>query len=371
MRFLIYMCLIFLLLGAEGFARTDTPYLEFDTEKTVKVSDVKGLMAAVSQLKSDTTLLLAPGVYDLGREGRSLTIDNVSRVAIRGATGNREDVVLVGQGMGVKNGSCPIIIHINNAQDVLVADMTLKQAWYHLIQVHGESNAQHPYFYNLHLLDCGEQFIKSCCGSDNGVVEHCLFEFTTHARWHYTSGIDVLQGDNWIVRNNIFRNIRGPKGQLTQGAVFFWQGSKNTIVENNEFYECDFGVALGNPAGIRPDHTGGIVRHNIFFRKGAFGDAAVTLIRARDFDVSHNILISNQTFPWVIDFRFPESTGKIAYNLTDGKILSRDGATASLKENITTIKKEWFADFDQGNLNLTPTAKIFLKKKGFDLQKNH
>ncbi len=160
MRFLIYMCMILFVFSTEGVARTDIPYLEFDTDKTVQVSDVKGLMAAVSHLKSDTTLLLAPGIYDLGREGRSLTIDNVSRVAIRGATGNREDVVLIGQGMGVKNGSCPIIIHINNAQDVLVADMTVKQAWYHLIQVHGENNAQRPYFYNLHLLDCGEQFIK-------------------------------------------------------------------------------------------------------------------------------------------------------------------------------------------------------------------
>ena len=368
MRFLIHASIMFLLFSAQGFARTDIPYLEFNTGKIVKVSDVKGLTAAVSHLKSDTTLLLAPGVYDLGAV-RSLTIDNVSHVAIRGATGNREDVVLVGQGMVNKNGTCPIIIHINNARDVLIADMTLKEAWYHLIQVHGEKNAQAPHFYNLHLLNSGEQFIKSCCGADNGVVEHCLFEFVTHARWHYTSAIDVLQGDDWIVRNNIFRNIRGPEGQLTQGAVFFWRGSKNTILEKNEFYECDFGVALGNPQGIRPDHTGGIIRHNIFFRKGKFGDAAVTLISARDFEVSHNILISNQTFPWVIDYRFPESTGKIVYNLTDGKILSRDGATALLKNNITTIRKDWFVNFEQGNLNLRPAAKFFLKNKGLDFRK--
>ena len=343
---------------------TERPLFAFEikTEKTIKVSNEKQLIDAVRKMTSSTTVLLAPGIYDLGQYGGSLEIRKVNNIIIKGQTDKRDDVTLIGQGMNQKHGKCQTIIHINRSYNVMVANMTLKDAWYHLVQVHGENGAQSPYFKNLHLLDCGEQFIKSCCGANNGVVEDCLFEFTTHGRWHYTGGVDVLNGDNWIIRDNVFKNIRGPKGQLSMGAILLWRQSKNSIVERNKFIECDFGIGFGNPKGRLFDHEGGIIKNNFFFRKGKFGDAAITLNRAKGFKVYHNTLISRQTFPWVMDYRFQESSGEIFNNITDGKILARDGGSAVIKGNVTKVKSVWFKDFEKGDLHLRALAESCIDK---------
>src|SRR5262245_9764891 len=67
------------------------------TGGTVRVSTESQLRAAVSSLTSNTTIEIAPGTYTL-RD--SLYVNgSFSNVAIRGATNNSEDVVLVGGGM--------------------------------------------------------------------------------------------------------------------------------------------------------------------------------------------------------------------------------------------------------------------------------
>jgi len=331
------------------------PPLPPPTGNVVHVSTPWGLASAVANLTPGTTIMLADGIYDMGTYSHALWIDTPN-VAIRGASGNRDAVVLIGNGMNVSTGGATFLIHIA-ASDVLIADLTLKDVYYHLVQIHGEYNAQRPHLYNLRLVDSGEQFVKVTRGSHDGIIEYCEFEFTTTARWYYTHGIDVLGGERWIVRDNTFRNIRGPDGVLTGGAILFWHQSKDTIVERNEFYECDFGVAFGNPSGDQPyDHERGIIRNNFFFRQGDFGDVAITLNYAKDFKVYNNTCIINGTFPWVIDYRFSSTSGEFRYNITDGTILARNGATATLVGNLTNAQPSWFVDFSSGDLHLAPTA---------------
>src|SRR4029453_17573699 len=75
----------------------------------------------------------------------------------------------------------------------------------------------------------GQQHIKASPdgaggGVDNGIVEYSVIEFDTTSRDDYTNGVDVHTGDNWIVRHNLFRNIRAPQGQLAGPAILMWNG---------------------------------------------------------------------------------------------------------------------------------------------------
>jgi hypothetical protein len=323
----------------------------------------------VSNLASNTTILIADGTYDLTN---TLNIRNVNNVALRSASGDRDAVVLRGRGMSNSNyGNVPHVIAIYDADDVLIADLTLRDAYYHLVQVHGEEGPQRPRFRNLRLVDAGEQFIKGSTNgqqnprlyTDGGLVECSLFEYTDRARSWYTNAVDILAGADWIIRDNIFRNIRAPQGQLAGPAILMWRNSLNTAVERNQFIECDRAIALGLSAPdsnsregeTTYDHQGGIVRNNFIYRAGA-GDVGITVNYARAYQIHHNTVILNDTFPWTIEYRFSASSGALAYNLSDGPILGRDGAGGALTSNLSNAQSGWFANAAAGDLHLLPSA---------------
>jgi hypothetical protein len=268
-------------------------------------------------------------------------------------------------------GNVPHVIAIYDADDVTIADLTLRDAYFHLVQVHGEDGPQRPRLRNLRLVDAGEQFIKgSTAGAqsprryaDGGVVECSLFEHTNRARSNYTNAVDVLAGANWIIRDNVFRNMRAPLGQLAGPAILMWRNSLNTVVERNQFIECDRAIALGLSAPdsnardgeTTYDHQGGVVRNNFIYRAGG-GDVGITVNYARNYAIYHNTVILNDTFPWAIEYRFASSSGQIAYNLADGPIQQRDGAGGTLTGNLTNAPLNWFASAAAGDLHLTAAA---------------
>jgi hypothetical protein len=335
---------------------------------TVSVATTAELQAAVNNLTSGTTILLADGVYDLTN---TLNIRGVTDVSIRSASGNRDSVTLRGRGMSNSNfGNVPHIIAVYAAQNVTIADMSLRDAYYHLIQIHGEADADGVHLYNLHLIDSGEQFVKgSTAGppgpySDDGIVECSLFEYTDRARSWYTNGVDVLAGSGWVIRDNTFRNIRAPQGQLAGPAVLMWRNSIDTIVERNLFIECDRAIALGlsspdansRDGETRYDHQGGIIRNNMIYRAGE-GDVGITVNYARNIEISHNTVILNDTFPWgAIEYRFGSTTATIQNNLTDALIWQRDGAGGTVSGNLTSAMLDWFIAPASGDLRLVSSA---------------
>ena len=137
--------------------------------------------------------------------------------------------------------------------------------------------------HNCRILNCNQQFIKGSSsendplGATDGCIEQCLFEFTSGwAYQSYTGGIDIHKGVNWIVRDNLFRNLRIPAGQagIAEHAVHFWKRCstrpQNIVVERNWVVDCDRGIGfgLGNAEG---DHQGGasVIRNNMVFNAGA------------------------------------------------------------------------------------------------------
>jgi hypothetical protein len=338
------------------------------TGDVVTVSTVSALQAAVDGLVSGRTILIADGTYALTN---TLNVRGVTDVAIRSASGDRDAVVLDGRGMSnAAYGNVPHVMAIYDAQRVLIADLTLRDAYFHNIQLHGEDDADDVTMRNLHVLDAGEQLIKGSSGgdpgpySDGGIVECSLLEYTDRARSWYTNAVDVLAGADWIVRDNVIRNIRAPEGELAGPAVLFWRNSLNTIVERNLFIENDRAIALGLSAPdansrdgeTTYDHQDGIVRNNMIYREGG-GDIAISANYSRNVEIAHNTVIQNGTFAFgTIEYRFGSTSGSIVNNLTDGQIWQRDGATATLGGNVTTASPGWFVDAAAGDLHLLATA---------------
>lgn len=357
-----------LLPAAAGESADQCGALPPPTGGTTTVSTEAALQAAVDSLSSGETILIEPGTYQLTN---TLNIRDVDDVTIRSSTGDRDDVVLRGNGMANSSyGNVPHVIAIYASDGVTIADVTLADAYFHGIQVHGEDDADNVLMHNLRVVDMGEQLVKvSTAGApgpyaDGGVLQCSLIEFTDRARSWYTNGIDVLAGSDWVVRDNTFRNIRAPEGELAGPAVLFWRNSIDTVVERNLFIECDRGIALGlsePDANSRDgettyDHQGGVIRNNMITRVGP-GDVGITVNHARDVVITHNTVMQFGTFPWGgIEYRFGSTTATITNNLLDAPIWERDGGAATTAGNITTADTGWFVDAPGGDLHLASAS---------------
>ncbi len=332
----------------------------------VNVSTVSALEDAVQNLQSNTTVMIAAGTYQLSstlwvRPNGSA----ISNVGIRGATGDPDDVVLVGIGMSNASfGNVPHGIHVGNVNGITIADLTIEDVYYHPIQLAGELGCTAPRIYNCRLVDAGEQFIKgspraSGDGVDNGVVEYTSMEYTTTARSDYTNGVDIHGGDGWVIRHNLFRRILAPPGGGLAGpAVLMWNRSRNTVCEGNTFIDCARGIHFGLDAGRSDDHSGGVIRNNFFYRSGGTaGDLGIGVFNSPSTKVLHNTVLLSGTYPNAVEYRFGGTTGiEVRSNLTDGGIHLRDGASGTVAGNVTNAQVAWFVNAAAGDLHLGPAA---------------
>jgi hypothetical protein len=353
--------------AATLIAPPPAPPLPPPTGNVVTVATVAALETAVANLVSGTTILIQPGTYKLTW---TLRIRNgVTDVGLRGATGNRDDVVILGDGMAVPG--IPHGITCEDAQDVLIANLSVGEVQYHPIQLQGEQGCDRVRLYNVRLFDAGEQFVKGTVdfanpdGVDDGIVEYSVIEYTTIGPDHgYTNGVDIHHGDNWIIRYNLFRNIRVPAGapQWLGPAVLMWSGSRFTQTYANTFIDCERAIAygLGPQPGFPFSHEGGLICGNFIHRQAAVpGDSAISLWESPGTRVLHNTSIQSGTYPDAIEYRFPGTTGAvIKNNLADGAVKQRDDAQAEVESNVTTATAGLFVDTTRSDLHLVPGAAV-------------
>ncbi len=349
-----------LLQPLEAAPARPAPPLPAPTGPIVNVSTEPQLQAAVRALTSNTTIVIAPGTYVLTS---TLYVKGVTNVGIRGATNNPDDVVLVGKGMAEPNyGSVPFGIWTGNGvTGITIANLTIRDLFFHPIIFN--AGTENPRVYNVHLMNAGEQLIKSNPdgaggGVDNGIVEYSVIEFATAAKNDYTKGIDVQTARNWIIRNNLFRNIVAPAGQIAGPGILAWRGTSDTLVEGNTFINCARGVMLGSDDYYSPSHSGGIIRNNIFFRSASQpGDVGIILSDSPGTQVVNNTLYVSGTYGSPIEYRYAGTRNVlIANNLLDGIIKSRDGGTATLSRNYTGAGPGMFVNASTGDLHLSALA---------------
>jgi hypothetical protein len=364
MRVLFAGILALAFTGRRAEAQTAPP-LPPPSGRVVSVATEPQLQAAVFALASGTTVLIQPGTYRLTRE---LQIANgVTNVALRGATGNRNDVVILGSGM--KTPGVNIAIKVMNAQNVLIANLSVGQTYRHPIQLQGEQGAERVHIYNVRAFDAGEQFIKSTVdlaapnGVDDSIVEYSLIEFTgIGPDLGYTEGIDVHHGANWIIRYNVFRNIHVPAGAtyVNRPAVLMWTGSRNTIVHGNMIIDCERGIVFGQGGQSQYGHSheGGAIYNNFIYRtQPLHADSGISVWDSPGTHVFHNTVIQNGTYPVAIEYRFSTTTGvQVMNNLTDGAIIARDGAHGVMSNNYTAATPSMFVNAAAGDLHLRSNA---------------
>lgn len=313
------------------------PLLPVPVGRTVRVTSESELQRAVAEIQDGTTILIAPGTYRLSK---TLTVRNLRGVAIRGEQPDRDAVVLVGRGMSnPQYGPVPYGIWAGDGVDgLLLANLTIRDFYLHPVILNG--GVHRPHLYNVHLIDAGQQFLKSNPdatgkGNDAGLVEYSVFEFTTAGRDDYPKAIDIHGATGWIIRHNLFRNIRAPEGVLGSPAVLAWRGSRNTTVEDNIFINCQREIVLGAEAVTPNSHEGGLVQRNVILRDRAMrGDAAISVWDSPHTRVVGNTVMLAGTYKTAIEARFPDTTDvTITGNMTDADIATRDGASATVSGN--------------------------------------
>jgi hypothetical protein len=352
---------------AAGASVLSPPQLPAPAGAIINVSTESQLQAAVKSVSANGTIMIAPGTYRL--TGTLYLNGTYTNVTIRGASGNRDDVVIVGPGMSnASYGSAPYGIWTGgNVRGITVANLTVRDFYYHPIIFN--AGTQSPRVFNVHLINAGEQFVKANPdgqggGVDNGIVEYCVIEYETTSKDYYTNGVDVVTGKNWTVRNNLFRRIQAPAGALAGPAVLMWTGSQNSLTEGNTFIDCQREIAYGLIDQATFDHSGGIIRNNFIYRsKSVAGDAAIGIGDSPSTQVLHNTIVVSATYPNAIEYRFAGSAGVvIANNLTDAAITARDGASATVTGNYTKATLAFFMNPTAGDLHLVSTAAAAIDK---------
>lgn len=337
----------------------------------VNVSTIGELREALLNLESHTTLFLADGTYRLDDlpEKQLLTPYEtfVEDIAIRGVSGDRNAVTLMG--VGQFNNAAEFGIQIFNTKDVLIADLSIGQVFYHCISIHPEQGAAGVTLHNLRLFDAGEQLLKSntdgTAEMDDLVIENCVFELTNGWDVHpeigyaYGNGMSVQAMNNLVVRGCTFINLFYTTSALAGPAILVWRNSEGSLIEGNVFINCARGIALGLSEG-GTGHSGGIIRNNFFYRQADIGaevDVAI-YVESPNAVVYHNTIIVCGSYYAPVEIRYSSVTNVAVKNniLDGGEIKLRDGASADIRDNIFEATNDWFVDMEQGDLHLVENA---------------
>ncbi len=323
------------------------PSLPPSAGPTVTVSSEADLRYQARNAAPGTTILVASGTYNL-QDAVYVTVNNLT---LRGASGNRGDVILDGGGM--LTWSLTHIIAID-ADDVTLADLTLRNGDEHGVSVQGRDR---PTLYNLHIIDTGYQLVKVNPvgdGSEDGLLACSRLEYSATSPEDYTNGISAHNAHRWTVRDNDWYRIRTPNNAPAP-TILFWSGSSDTVVERNLLVDGTQGIAFGNASHGPGDHTGGIVRNNFIYASLPH-DSVIEMVHATGWLVAHNtalLLNPEAGLTWGMEARFADTSGSFAYNLSNMDIWpNRDGAAGTVTGNVTNAQSNWFVDAATADLHL-------------------
>lgn len=337
----------------------------FCSAATVSVSNFGALTSALNSAKPGDTVLLQDGTYKIQKTWAiQITTDNLT---IRSKSGKRERVIIEGMGMNARRHHGFFV----RANGVTIADLTIQNVRNHCVQTAPGVDRLH--IRNCILRNAGEQIVKVTTGkkndpSENGIIENCLFEYSAGiGPRYYIGGIDVHNGKNWIVRDNIFRFIRSPGKKIAEYAIHFWANSANTLVERNLIINCDRGIGFG--LGNR-GHLGGIIRNNMIYHDDSkgFNDVGIGLESSPGTRVYNNTIFLEHNYPRAIECRFPATKDVlIENNLTNKSIQMRNGATATINDNIIDADAGMFVDASSGNLHISAKGINYVIDKGREI----
>jgi hypothetical protein len=348
---------------AQGSAPERARPLAPPSGAVVHVSSEAQLQQAVAARRSRVTIVLAPGIYRLTR---TIAIDGVTDVVIRGATESPRDVVLAGPGLQAAGEALAPGAFAITGRRITVANLTIQGFPEDAVLL--GAGALQPAIYHVRFVDSG-RFVAADRpgGVDRGTVELSTFEYSTASRPDYeTNAVAVARGSGWIVRNNVFRNIRPPDGGLAGPALSFSDGAAAALIEGNTFVDAQQEIAIEASSGGRAASRGAngrsatVIRNNFIARRaGSAGEAAITV--NGDAVVVHNSVLLNGTHRTAIEYRGDGSDVQIANNLVDAGIEGSGGARGAAASNSDAAAPELFVDAARGDLHLSAAGAAALE----------
>lgn len=280
---------------------------------------------------------LADGVYTLERP----LLIRKDHITLRSLNGDPGRVTIRGSAMA--QGAAPGSLIIVSGKHVSISGLTLQEAGNHLVQLRGEADADHFSMSGCVLRDSWEQLFKVSVSdngqsADKGLIRNSVFEYTAGiGPQFYIGGIDMHGGSDWVIRDNVFRNIASPSRQVAEYAIHLWGGSSGNTVEGNLVIDSDRGIGFGMGADAARGNRGGIIRGNTILhsqRSHPFPDVGIALESSPDTQVVDNLILLEHGYPAAIEYRFPTTTGvRIEGNRSNKRIRRRDGAQAELVDN--------------------------------------
>ncbi|MFC4700149.1 right-handed parallel beta-helix repeat-containing protein [Glaciecola siphonariae] len=325
-----------------------------------RVDSSKSLLAALANANKrggSTAIYLHDGEYHINQTLRVLS-DNIMLLSV---SQNPYTTIIRSRGMrrtsGVQN-----VLEVR-ASGFVLDGITLSDAPNHLIQIAAENQASKPIIRNCILQDSFEQLLKVSYDqasrpnniSHDGLVEHCIFQYTRGiAPYYYTGGIDALGAKGWRVQNNIFKDIASPGGRIAQHAVHFWINASDNKVTNNIFIDNDRSIGFGMKLKNRDTDTleyfseGGVISGNVIYHTNngdPFADTGIILEASPNTRVENNYVFMQHSYRNAIEYRFKETRNAVIKdNFTNRAIRSRNGGNARLIDNSDDLDSLVFFD---------------------------
>jgi len=340
--------------------------------------------AAFTAIPGDE-IVIAAGSYHVTNSLYITTPD----LTFRGATGNRDDVVLYGNGMNVESGVLEGFWAA--ASGIRLENLTIRDFWHHGIHICGTPYADNVVVSNVKTVNCGERHVKGSSGSgvsDNVLIEDLWMEQTEaylrrpgHSvdEYNYIGGIDAMHLNGWTIRRCTAANIMGAAASSRAG-FFLWNGVSDLVLEQSTVIRCGHAISIGNPSGPSGSHVdpwhavGGMIRNNFILRANlSIDNWALELDNTKDFKVYNNTIYSEDA-TYFRTLQIYDAVGEglttnldIQQNILRGRILDLtvDGgwtieavqAMGNIVDgNGSQVLAEWFVDAANGDLHLTDLA---------------
>lgn len=359
---------------------------------TVNVANVTQLMNAIDAANNaggNRIISIADGFYALP----DTIFINVPNVTLRGASGNRANVILRNareSGLSANPltwADSLVQFNVRVAAAFFAAYGITFAGWCNAscIQFVGEQGANDALLSNCIVQDSYQHLVKGSTdnvtpGPARGIVEDSLLRFTAGAApAQYNGGIDVHKGASWIVRRNRFQDIASPISNPCQHAAGFWNGCTNTLMERNAVVDCDRGLGSGLKADVVAGgntvaavaNSGDIIRNNMVSHvanSDPGADVGISVENSTNAKVYNNsVFLASSIINWALEYRWNTPGAEFTNNLSNRQILARDGAVASLSKNVTNAQASWFVDVTTADLRLTSSAPATVVDAGVNL----
>jgi hypothetical protein len=330
---------------------------------TVTVSTVAQLRTAVQNAQSGDIIELTDGTYAWSDASSLVVIQDKTNLTVRSQSGNRDAVVLKGQGM---NSGTEFCFKLYRSPNCTIENMTLRDVYWHCVQVNDGSH--YCTLRNLVMIDAGEGPVKVTSAglsgySDYGLIEGCRIAYSSVGVRQVVEGVDIIAAVGWVIRDcQFYRASKGGGPDQIGWGIFAKGNSQDTVIERCYFEDCDIAISFGgggtDPAYFRDgittyEHRGGIMRNNVVNRTK---DVAVYMNSATGFKLYNNTLWS--TFPYAdssVDVRF-NSSGDVCNNIASQYYRLRDGGQATVSTNLWRAESDLLSDPVTGDFHLRYTA---------------